>query len=724
MILRKSSFLHEIPLGPSRLILIHAVSHLRLVVDAEVKAILDVFDRPRRAPDEVAPHAAALGLSLETLAGCLSALLERGFLTDKAPNEELACVANQLASLHGRDPGERLDSHRRAMKAGADPAWAVEAARTPGDLAPAGRRLDLILLGDCDLQMEADFLRREAATRGLDLHVAASFPDDVRFAGERRHDAVLIGALRARGVLLKRADGADLDDPVATYLDAADRLLRALRQRTSAPILIDALPEPTVQPLGLAERGADGHRNRVRRLNLALAELVETFADVHLIDTPAALAAEGAHALLDDGLVSFTHFGSPGWMLQRPSAERAAVHDRFPDLAPLVQAVGGDPYGRERVMSRAHLDTLATVLGVNRKKCVVVDLDGVLWPGVLAETGAPFAWSPEVSGLSSYIGLYVGLHEALKTLKRRGVLLACVSKNDEAVVRRLWTYADHEPRDRLLTLDDFVAWRVNWTDKVDNIESLADELGLALDSFVFIDDREIERENVKARLPGVEVWGEDLFALRRRLLTDPRLQVPRLTDTAAARSDLVRAQLARKRELGGAGADGTGLGGAGASRDFVAALDVHCRVSRLDPAAAELGRVEELFQRTTQFNTTGRRFPLAELQAMLAQGDGAIFTLNVADRFGDHGLVGAAVVSRGEILGLAMSCRVIGLGAEHVFLGEMLERLAFDHGDIQAEIILSDRNAPVRNLYLDNGFAPQGAGRWRRDLRSAEQRRA
>ena len=169
-------------------------------------------------------------------------------------------------------------------------------------------------------------------------------------------------------------------------------------------------------------------------------------------------------------------------------------------------------------MARAHVDALRSCSGIDRKKCVIVDLDGVLWPGVLAETGAPFAWDPEISGAFSYVGLYFGLHEALPALKRRGILLACVSKNDEATVRELWTYPAHYPRERLLTPDDFVTWRVNWNDKVDNIRSIAEELGFALDTFLFIDDHPIERDRVRQRLPEVEVWGEDPFALRRRLL--------------------------------------------------------------------------------------------------------------------------------------------------------------------------------------------------------------
>ena len=64
-------------------------------------------------------------------------------------------------------------------------------------------------------------------------------------------------------------------------------------------------------------------------------------------------------------------------------------------------------------MAEKHIDALVTVTGIGRKKCVILDLDGTLWPGVLAETGSPFAWTPEISGAFSYIGLYFGLHEAL-----------------------------------------------------------------------------------------------------------------------------------------------------------------------------------------------------------------------------------------------------------------------------------------------------------------------
>ena len=141
--------------------------------------------------------------------------------------------------------------------------------------------------------------------------------------------------------------------------------------------------------------------------------------------------------------------------------------------------------------------------------------------GRIAETGVPFAWAPEIGGPNSFIGLYFGIHEALRVLRRRGIVLACVSKNDEATVRALWRYGQPYPHHRLLSPEHFVCSRINWEDKAVNIQSIADELGFPLDAFIFVDDSPRERERIRQSLPDVTVLGDDLFSLRRTLLTDP-----------------------------------------------------------------------------------------------------------------------------------------------------------------------------------------------------------
>jgi FkbH-like protein len=703
MIVRRSRFIHQLPVGSDRTLIVHAISHMRLPADRDINALLDHFAEPRRIPEDCDAMTALfpgardapsdLRISVERT---VQELLSRRILTEMTPEEELAAVGAELAAKHGRDPSELLERYRRDQKEGAASYWSVGASWGLDDFAVRGQRVDALLFGDCDIQMEADFLRREAARRSIDLHVAATFPDDTRFAAERKHDVIFIGALRARHLIAEDVEGIN---PHAPYIAYATQLLTELRALTSAPILFDNLPEPTVQPLGLAERGVKGHRTRFRLTNVALAELACAFPDVYVVDVAAALGTAGAERLLDDGQVGFTPFGSPGGMLQRPESEKAAVHGIFPDTAPLAQSVGGDPYGRETVMAQKHIDALVTVMGIGRKKCVILDLDGTLWPGVLAETGSPFAWTPEISGAFSFIGLYFGLHEALLCLKRRGVVLACVSKNDEATVRELWKYPDYYPAARLLSPDDFVSWRINWDDKVGNIRSIAEELGFALDSFLFIDDNPVERDRVRQRLPEVEVWGEDPFSLRRRLLNDPRLQIPVITAEAAGRSSLVKAQIARQRLRAET------LGEA----QYIESLQIQCRIERLTPASTKLSRVEELFQRTTQFNTTGRKFSSSELTALAASPAAHLFAIEVSDRLGDHGLVGAAIIADGEIAGLAISCRALGMGIEHTFLRHVLHQTPLP---LRGRIIPTPRNVPVRNLYRDNGFAEVEPGLW------------
>ena len=257
--------------------------------------------------------------------------------------------------------------------------------------------------------------------------------------------------------------------------------------------------------------------------------------------------------------------------------------------------------------------------------------------------------------------------------------------------------------DRLLTPDDFVTWRVNWDDKVDNIRSIAEELGFALETFLFIDDNPVERERVRQRLPEVEVWGEDPFSLRRRLLNDPRLQIPVVTAEAASRSELVKAQIARQQLRSET------MGEA----EYIEGLQIKCVIERLPASSPKLQRVEELFQRTTQFNTTGRKFSASELADAAADPGAWLFAVEVSDRLGDYGLVGAAVIVEAEIAGFAISCRALGMGIEHRFLRHILDAVRDGPQSLSARIIPTPRNIPARNIYRDNGFVEAGPGLWR-----------
>ena len=64
------------------------------------------------------------------------------------------------------------------------------------------------------------------------------------------------------------------------------------------------------------------------------------------------------------------------------------------------------------------------------------------------------------------------------------MLLCLVSKNNAEDVMETFQRHPEMP----LRLEHFTALRLNWEPKPDNLASIAEELGLRLDSFIFIDD--------------------------------------------------------------------------------------------------------------------------------------------------------------------------------------------------------------------------------------------
>ena len=113
-----------------------------------------------------------------------------------------------------------------------------------------------------------------------------------------------------------------------------------------------------------------------------------------------------------------------------------------------------------------------------------------------------------------------------------------------------------------------------------------------------------------------------------------------------------------------------------------------------------------------RFNTTGQKFSIGELSALAENPDGRLFAIEVSDRLGDYGMVGAAVIAGSEIMGFAISCRALGMGIEHRFLRHVLDDMKGSHAPLRGRITPTPRNIPARNLYRDNGFTETETGFW------------
>ena len=79
MILRLSSFVHLVPVGEGRVLVIHALSHLRMVVDRELAQMIGFFATPREMADDGANGSGSNGSShVSTFSGLISCVLPVG----------------------------------------------------------------------------------------------------------------------------------------------------------------------------------------------------------------------------------------------------------------------------------------------------------------------------------------------------------------------------------------------------------------------------------------------------------------------------------------------------------------------------------------------------------------------------------------------------------------------------------------------------------------------
>src|SRR5271169_3523396 len=91
-------------------------------------------------------------------------------------------------------------------------------------------------------------------------------------------------------------------------------------------------------------------------------------------------------------------------------------------------------------------------------KCCVFDLDNTLWGGVIGDDGE----TGIVIGNGTTLGeAFLSVQVYARELRRRGVILAVCSKNNDSVARAGF---ERNP-DMILKLDDFACFVANWSDK-------------------------------------------------------------------------------------------------------------------------------------------------------------------------------------------------------------------------------------------------------------------
>jgi FkbH-like protein len=588
-------------------------------------------------------------------------LRARDLVTESTPEAELDEARERVRSL---------DGVRGEMRAVFAPVERLSSA-------PPEIERRAVVLGWCTAEALVPALREEGRARGLALDVRTGFEEDVDLV--RRHDAdftvLALGNFRLLAPLYTCGE-EDAGQALEHAASECERTIRAAAELTRGTLLVEGLVVPQTEPLGLLGPLSESSvADRIFELNRSIRRVVRTLPNALYVDLERLLAGAGKARLLDDMVAPWAHAGVAG---------------------------GSDNPAFHRIVARACFDALEAAEGKHGIRCIALDLDGVLWPGEIADPDFLFEDEPRATSL--LYGVHGGIHEALRALRARGILLAVVSKNVRESVLEKWrsaTSGSLATASHLLAPDDFVALEIGWGDKSQALRDLSVELGIDPAAIAFIDDSPLERAEVRHTLP--EVWTLDVPVerVRETLLRSPRCEVLERSAEARTRAQTTRARLQRDRALA-------------AVQDrtlFLASLEVRCTLRRAS-GSAELDRICELMARTNQFRTTGERLSRRELEATAAAPGTSIMTLSVCDRFADYGLVGVALVERSELRLFTLSCRVIGAEVHQVLFRAALEhcRAASADADVVVRFVETPHNAPALRLFETSAWVRSATG--------------
>jgi FkbH-like protein len=338
-------------------------------------------------------------------------------------------------------------------------------------------------------------------------------------------------------------------------------------------------------------------------------------------------------------------------------------------------------------------------------KCVVLDLDNTIWGGVIADDGLENI----ALGAFGEGEPFHRLQHYLLDLKRRGIVLAVCSKNDQATA--IEPFRSHS--EMVLREEDIAVFVANWGPKPDNIQYIRETLNIGLDSIVFLDDNPFERQLVRERLPEVIVpeLPEDPADYVRAISELNLFEVTSFSDEDRKRADLYRENAARQ-QLQASFSDISG---------YLQSLDMRVTMKRFD--AFHLPRIVQLLQRSNQFNLTTRRYGPAECEEMMRSEDEYIpLYIGLRDKLGDNGLISIIILKLTppllEVDSWLMSCRVLGRGVEQYAMNRVVA-IAKEHGcqSVMGTYIPTAKNSIVKEFFAQFGFenigqAPGGETSW------------
>ena len=315
-------------------------------------------------------------------------------------------------------------------------------------------------------------------------------------------------------------------------------------------------------------------------------------------------------------------------------------------------------------------------------KVLILDCDNTLWKGNCGE------------GEIQFTRPYQLIQEYALALKKRGVLLCMCSKNNEEDV---WCVFEMH-KEFILGKLDFVAYKINWKNKAENILELSKELNLDVSSFVFMDDSEFECSEVQNRFPNVLT-----ICINNQLENIEQLlhNIWVFDNMKNTKEDAVRTLWYQNQ-----GERSVIKTQSLTMKDFLDQLKLKVNITPI--IEKYIPRASQLSYRTNQFNFTVIRRSEAQVRHFLKNNENHCLLTRVEDRFGDYGLVGCVMYTQKkncyDVDSFMLSCRALGRGVEYQMLWDLLYRARNEHIEyLRLHYVKANKNQ-LAHMFLEKLF--------------------
>lgn len=454
------------------------------------------------------------------------------------------------------------------------------------------------------------------------------------------------------------ADIIEVENVIENELFKFQSIWKSLK-KFNCPIIQNNFDLPVNRSLGnLDFYDIHGKTYFINRVNLDFAKEAQINTSLYINDINYLSATIGLQNWFDNNL----------WF----TAKYAMSFDAIPTLA------------------NNFVNIILSILG-KTKKCLVLDLDNTCWGGVIGDDGLN---GIKLGNESAAGEAYMAFQTYTKELKDRGVILAVSSKNDHDIAKEAFTHSDS-----VLSFGDFTSFKANWEPKHSNIENIAKEINISLDSLVFIDDNAVERNIVASQLPSVAVpeIGNDVLNFIDYIEKNGYFETGSLSTDDINRNKFYLENQERAKES----ATFENY------QDFLFSLEMTAEIKPF--TEVYIDRITQLINKTNQFNLTTKRYTISEIEAISHNKSFIPLYGKLTDKFGDNGLISIVI---GELIDnkcfidtWLMSCRVLKRDMEFAMLDILVsECKKRDVSEIVGTYKKTLKNNMVADMYTEFGF--------------------